>query len=150
MISLVLKRNNKTKLVLKVSEDATPGTWGSHQLLLHEYRMQDKDDHWAQALFNYKWLKDMELDYGPLWCCYCGKEELRIYHFKEKQYLGNMATVDHYIARSKAPELSRDKKNLRVACWRCNNKKADKTWEVKFPYDNEKPLSLLKPIREPF
>lgn len=140
----------KTKLVLKVSPDATPGTWGSHQLLLHEYRMQDKeDDHWDQAWFNFRWLKDMELSYGPLWCCYCGKEELRIYGFKEKQYLHNMATTDHYIARSIAPELSKDRTNLRVACWKCNNKKGNKTWEVKFPYDEEKyvPLHAEKEVK---
>lgn len=150
MITIVLRRTKKAKQTIRVCQNATPGTWGSHQLLLHEYRMLDEDDHWSQAIFNITWLRDMELSYGPLWCSYCGKEELRIYDFHEKQYLHNMATVDHYIARSKAPELSRDRSNLRVACWKCNNKKADKTWKVNFSYDSCGNLVPLKVEKDPF
>lgn len=133
---IILRETPIIRVQVTVCDNPTPGTWGSHQLLLHEYRSLEDDDHWAQAWFNYRWLKDMELDYGPLWCVYCGKEELRIYGFKEKQYRGDMATADHLVPKSKAPHLAKDRSNLRVACWKCNNKKADnETWKVKFPYD---------------
>jgi hypothetical protein len=136
MITILLKESFSRRQTITVCDDPTPGTWGSHQLLLHEYRGLEDDNHWAQAWFNYRWLKDMELDYGPLWCSYCGKEELKIYRFNEKQYYGNMATADHFIPQSKAPHLAKERSNLRVACWKCNNKKAaHETWKIYFPYD---------------
>lgn len=136
MITIHIRKTYNRRVQITVCEDPTPGSWGSHQLLLYEYRGLEDDDHWSQAWFNYRWLRDMELDYGPLWCSYCGKEELKIYKFNEKQSRDNMATVDHLIPRSKAPQLSKAKNNLQVACWHCNSKKAAKeTWKIKFPYD---------------
>jgi len=135
MITIIIKRSHRRTVRVKVCENATPGTWGSHQLLLHEYRMQEEDEHWAQAKFNMNWLKDMQLSYGPLWCVYCGKEELRIYEFQEKKRYINMATADHVIPKSLVPHLARDRKNLRVACWHCNTKKGSDEMKEKFPYD---------------
>lgn len=97
--------------------------------------MQEEDEQWQQACFNMKFLKDKQLDYGPLWCVYCGKEELKIYGFQDKKRFDNMATVDHVIPRSRAPHLAKDKKNMRVACWHCNRKKGTKDWPERFPYD---------------
>jgi 5-methylcytosine-specific restriction endonuclease McrA len=82
-----------------------------------------------------KFLKDKELDYGPLWCVYCGKEGLKIYDFHDKKRLADMATADHVIPKSFAPDLARNKKNLRVSCWHCNTKKGSSNWPEKFPYD---------------
>ncbi len=135
MITIVHRQRDNLLVQTHVCEDATPGSWGSHQLLLHSYRLLCPSDHWDQAKFNIKWLRDMELDYGPLWCCYCGKEELVIYDFHEKKKRSNMATVDHLIPISKAPHLAKERSNLRVACEKCNTKKASDEWKVQFPYD---------------
>jgi len=135
MVKIVVKRTNELITTVTVCENPTPGSWGDYQLLLHQYRCLEKKDHWDQLWFNYRFLKDKELDYGPLWCVYCGKEDLRVYRFDEKQNYANMATADHFIPKSKAPLLARSRKNLRVACWHCNNKKAAQEWKEKFPYD---------------
>ena len=58
-----------------------------------------------------------------------------IYGFQDKKKLSNMATADHVIPKSKAPHLAKDKRNLRVSCWNCNNKKGSEEWSEKFPYD---------------
>lgn len=135
MITIVLRQSVNVLLQIKVCSDATPGSWGSHQLLLHQYRLEAENEQWAQAKFNYRWLKDMELDWGPLWCSYCGQEDLHIYHFFDKHDHSDMATTDHFIPKSEAPHLAMNKKNLVVCCWNCNNKKANKRWEIKYPYD---------------
>jgi len=135
MTTIILKKTVNRTVSVTVCDNPTLGSWGSHQLLLYEYRLLAVDDHWEQAWFNYRWLKDMELSYGPLWCAYCGKEDLRIYHFHEKQSYFNMATADHHLPKAEAPQLAYDRKNLRVACWKCNNKKGIQHWEEKFPYD---------------
>lgn len=135
MITIVQKQGPSRTVQVTVCDNPTPGTWGSHQLLVHEYRMQEEDEHWEQARFNMNYLKDKELDYGPLWCVYCGKEELRIYGFQEKKRYSDMATADHVIPKSLAPHLSKNKKNLRVACWHCNTRKGSNNWPERYPYD---------------
>lgn len=135
MITIVQRQSNQRTVQVTICDNPTLGSWGSLQLQMHEYRMQEDDEHWEQARFNMKYLRDKELDYGSLWCVYCGKEELRIYGFQERKIYRDMATVDHVIPISKAPHIAKDKKNLRVACWHCNNRKADKDWPERFPYD---------------
>lgn len=135
MITIIIKRGVKHTVKITVCENATLGTYGSHQLLLDEYRTLEEDQHWEQAKFNMQYLKDMQLSYGPLWCVYCGKEELKIYGFQEKKRYSNMATADHLIPKSLAPHLAKDRKNLRVACFQCNTKKGSDVMKEKFPYD---------------
>lgn len=135
MIVIPLNYSQHRRIQITVCENPTPGTWGSHQLLLWEYRGLQEDDRWDQLHFNYDFLKDMEISYGALWCVYCGKEELRIYHWKEKPNYNDMATADHFIPKSKAPHLAKTRSNLKVCCWHCNNKKAAEEWPIKFPYD---------------
>jgi 5-methylcytosine-specific restriction endonuclease McrA len=135
MITIVQRQGFRRTVQVTVCDNPTLGSWGSHQLLLHEYRMQEEDEHWDQARFNMKFLKDKQLDYGPLWCVYCGKEELKIYGFQDKKRYADMATADHVIPKSLAPHLAKDKRNLRVACWHCNTNKGSKEWKENFPYD---------------
>lgn len=134
MIIIPLNNSIYRRVQVSICENPTPGTWGSHQLLLHEYRNLCINDKWEQLHFNYDFLKDMEIGYGPLWCVYCGKEELKIYHWREKPNYSDMATADHFIPRSEAPELSKVRSNLRVCCWDCNNKKGSDRWKEEFPY----------------
>lgn len=138
MTTIVVRETFHTRTQVTICENPTPGSWGDYQLLLHEYRNLDetyKYTDFEQMKFNYNFLKDKELDYGPLWCVYCGKEELVIYHWRDKHYFYNMATADHFLPKSKYPELARKKSNLRVCCHSCNNKKGNEIWEEKFPYD---------------
>ena len=135
MISIILKKSPERIIKVTVCEDASLGSWGSHQLLLQEYRLQEENWNWDQAKFNMRYLKDMQLSYGPLWCVYCGKEELKIYDFQEKKHYDDMATADHLIPKSLAPHLAKDRKNLRVSCFHCNIRKGSNEMEEKFPYD---------------
>ncbi len=138
MVTIMVRETFFRRIQVTVCENPTPGTWGDYQLLLHEYRNLDPTygrTDFEQMLFNYKYLKDMELGYGPLWCVYCGKEELVIYHWQEKGDRRDMATADHFLPKSKYPELVADRKNLRVACYHCNSKKGSEEWEENYPYD---------------
>ena len=131
------KRNNVT-VRITVIDDPTPGTFGSHQLLLDEYRLLEKSLHFEQLLFNTYFLRRMKSKYGNLHCVYCGRKNLRIYHWRE--FAGdrkNMATADHFIPKSVSPDLAKDEGNLRVACQKCNNDKKSHNWEEKFPYKNK-------------
>ena len=53
-------------------------------------------------------------------CSYCGR-----------WIPANEVTVDHIIARSKAPQLRFKHSNLTVACGVCNAEKGSKTYDVK-------------------
>ena len=134
----VIIRSRKRGVTVRytVEDDPTPGTLGSHQLLLDEYRLLEKSPRFEQMLFNTYFLRKMKAKYGSLHCVYCGRKNLRIYHWKE--YAGNMknmATADHFIPKSLSPEIfGKDEGNLRVACHPCNNKKANFYWDEKYPY----------------
>lgn len=129
------KRGNVT-VRYTVEDDPTPGTLGSHQLLLEQYYILEKSPKSEQLLFNTYFLRKMKSKYKKLHCVYCGRKNLRLYHWRE--YPGrrdNMATADHFIPKSLNPEVfGMDENNLRVACYECNNKKRNDYWDEKYPY----------------
>ena len=127
------KRGNLT-IQSMVEDDPTPGTLGSHKLLLESYIWLEKTGN-PQMLFNTYFLRRMLSTYKKLHCVYCGRRSLKIYHWLE--YAGkrrDMATADHFIPKSVDKLLAMDENNLRVACLLCNDKKKDHYWNEKFPY----------------
>lgn len=140
----VIIRSKKRGVTVRytVEDSPTPGTFGSHQLLLEQYRLLEKSPRFEQLLFNTYFLRKMKAKYGSLHCVYCGRKNLRIYHWKE--FAGNkknMATADHFIPKSVNPALfGMDEDNLRVACNSCNNKKKNDYWDEKYPYETEKEI----------
>ena len=90
--------------------------------------------------------------------CYKGKNaelckakfvnDLKVYDWCEKVKLSDVATVDHFYPKSKYKELKKNEKNFIISCYKCNNKKRDKLWEIekiKFPLNNSK-VEELKTI----
>lgn len=117
-----------------VEDNPTPGTLGSHQLLLEQYIWLQKTGN-QQMLFNTYFLRGMLSKHKKLHCVYCGRKNLRIYHWME--YAGSrrdMATADHFVAKSIDKDLAMEESNLRVACFSCNTNKDDKYWKERFPY----------------
>lgn len=111
------------------------GTFANYCLMKEEFRRQDDDwiknyeTKWTQLKFNTDFLQKKLATYGALHCEYCGKNNLVIYPWNEKADRSNMATTDHFIPKSTDPHrLSYDINNLVVACWACNNKKANHVW----------------------
>lgn len=139
MYRIIRSRRGGVMIGYTVEDDPTPGTLGSHQLLLDEYRLLEKSPRFQQLLFNTHFLRKMKNRYKILHCVYCGKKNLRIYHWKEyARGKDDMATADHFIPKSLAPHIfAMDENNLRVACHRCNSKKENYYWDEKFPYPNE-------------
>lgn len=120
-----------------INEDASPGTWGNLMLLKEEYKKLDESWGFAksdfeQMLFNLRFLESMLEKHGELHCEYCGKENLKIIHWKAPRQNSIMATAYH--SAKDNPSLRREVKNLRVACNKCNSKKGTHYWECKFPY----------------
>ena len=94
-------------------------------LLRNMYRAIEDDAHkplWQRRLdFNTNFLRELLLDAGELVCAFCGLGGLII----DSPLRGSLATADHFIPTSKGGGMF-DKSNLVCACFRCNNKKADK------------------------
>jgi 5-methylcytosine-specific restriction endonuclease McrA len=86
---------------------------------------QNRDrDRWEQMERNTDYLRRQEDEKGSLDCEYCGKENLKMYHWSEdKRYTGDMATVDHVVPRSRGGDDDED--NLAVSCQPCNARKGD-------------------------
>lgn len=134
---IIRSRRNGVTVRITVEDNPTQGTLGSHELLLDEYRLLQKSLKFKQLLFNTYFLRKIKSKYGNLHCVYCGKKNLKIYHWNERRcHRDDMATADHFIPKSINPDIfAMDESNLRVACSNCNNKKADYYWDEKFPYD---------------
>jgi 5-methylcytosine-specific restriction endonuclease McrA len=126
----------------------TSGSYADYLLLKETYKEKDpvpkkpkKVGRFKQMLFNTKFLQFMIKEHTDLHCEYCGKENLKLYHWKydtvTASSYSNMATVDHFLPKSLYPELAKDYDNLKVCCHKCNQKKKDDIWDestLKFPY----------------
>jgi 5-methylcytosine-specific restriction endonuclease McrA len=135
MQTIIRSRRHGVTIRYTVEDDPTLGTLGSHQLLLEQYRLLEKSPRFEQLLFNSYFLRKMKSTYKKLHCVYCGRKNLRIYHWNEfagRKY--DMATADHFIPKSVNPTVAMDVENLRVACHHCNSKKGSYYWDEKFPY----------------
>lgn len=130
------------------------GSYADYILLKQEYRKLDPSSVFGdnpkaveklkQLLFNTEFLEEMKAAYGTLHCVYCGEQDLQIYYWWEHKRRDNQATADHFIPKSKDPELAFDKSNLRVCCLKCNNKKHSHLWKEKFPYKTSKDENINK------
>ena len=82
MQTIIRRKRNGVTIQYTVEDDPTPGTLGSHQLLLEQYRLLEKSIRFEQLLFNTYFLRKMKAKYKKLHCVYCGKKNLKIYHWK--------------------------------------------------------------------
>ena len=87
------------------------------------------EERWERLLLHHAFLKKIEDSEGNLWCEYCGKSELIAYTWDEKHDRKKMATVDHFLPKSKYPDLANEETNFIVACSTCNETKKDDLWE---------------------
>jgi 5-methylcytosine-specific restriction endonuclease McrA len=58
-----------------------------------------------------------------------------------------VATVDHFYPKSKYKDLKKNKDNLVISCYDCNNKKKDVLWDVekiKHPINKDKVSNIKK------
>lgn len=143
MIKISVNTNKIAVEFKSIQENPTPGTWGSHQLLRQYYRELDDDldpksyaGRWRMYKFTLGFVKKIEKKYGELHCEYCGKPDLKIYLWGEKQKK-DVATSDHFLPQSKYPNLIFAEGNLRVCCQNCNKKKGNKVYKddtLKFEY----------------
>ena len=150
MIEIVKSKNKQVRVSVKVCSDASLGSWGSHQLLLDQYRLEEDKElepKWAttkkgktvydQMVFNTKWLESILAKYGELHCEYCGKANLVIYPWYKIPNVEILATTDHFYPQKTHPHLAKDIKNFIVSCHRCNTNKKAKAINksaIKFPY----------------
>ena len=86
-------------------------------------------ERWDRLVLHYNFLKKLEDEHGELWCEYCGKEKLIVYPWDVKHDRSKMATVDHFLPKSKYPDLANEETNFIVACSNCNENKKDDIWE---------------------
>lgn len=99
---------------------------------------------WSQLKFNISFLREEEDKYSKLFCEYCGTP-LRIYDWCEKTNINDVATVDHFLPKSKYDHLKTNGVNLVISCHSCNNKKKDEIWStnrIKYPLNKDKPNLL--------
>jgi 5-methylcytosine-specific restriction endonuclease McrA len=144
MKRIVTKITNHVKVQYIIHGTPTSGTFGDYVLLKDSYRepkqkKSKKSEKFKQMLFNTKFLQHMRKKYGELHCEYCGKQNLKLYHWKHDKVKSyhDMATADHFLPRALYPELAKDYSNLKVCCHKCNQKKKDDIWDestLKFPY----------------
>lgn len=93
-------------------------------------------ERWDRLVLHYKFLENIKKEHNSLWCEYCGKDELVLYKWDEKRDKNNMATVDHFLPKSKYPTLANEEDNFVIACSNCNEKKKDDIWSeesIKYP-----------------
>ena len=86
---------------------------------------------YEQLLFNTKHVHG-ELDRcGSLRCVFCGKKNLVIYHWSDKnKNVDIMATTDHFNPKSNGGSPL-NLKNCVVSCYRCNRKKLSYKWSIR-------------------
>lgn len=143
MIKMVVNKSGAGKIVIiySICDNPTPGTWGSYQLMLEEFKRSDEDwqmggngepnGKFKQLQFNTQFLEYIQNKYGELHCEYCGKAHLKIIHWKDKPQLNVMATADHFLPKKGNKTFSFNRQNLVVSCYRCNNKlKRDHEWPI--------------------
>ena len=110
---------------------------------------KNNEDRWLQLNFNINFLKKIKESNDTLHCEYCGKQNLKIYEWCEKTNLHDVATVDHFLPKSRYEELKTNETNLLVACYNCNSRKKNDIWDVssvKYPIFNDRISHLNKVI----
>lgn len=91
------------------------------QLLKEAMKKGDEWDYYFWMGFRSKWLGRQRKEFGILKCFYCNKQDLKI----ETKKTEMLATIDHWKPVARGGGMF-DEQNLRVACNKCNQAKADK------------------------
>jgi 5-methylcytosine-specific restriction endonuclease McrA len=103
-------------------EDPHVGSLAARILLQSQLRKEELEEWFA---FRAEFLQKKKAEQGVLRCHYCGKEGL-VEEVNEFSDVGSdmLATIDHVVPVSKGGSV-RDENNLVVACYPCNQRKAD-------------------------
>ena len=126
--------------IVFVDQDPHPNSLASLVLLNYDFRIQDvdflkqEDDLAFWLEFREIYLLEQLNLHGDLVCTYCGKKHLEIGGKTNVDLILNnknprLATIDHIVALANGGEKY-NKKNLCVACKRCNGKKGTKHVET--------------------
>lgn len=96
-------------------------------VLLTRQLQEHERTRWVE--FRAAYLARVMEKYGRLWCQYCGRSGLvaDLPEDATKSQLRNLATLDHILPRSLGG-AEYDEDNLVVACYTCNQRKADMKW----------------------
>jgi len=142
---IILKTYNNITYKRTILGKTSPGSIGNYWLLVEEYKKMDytcrpqKTEKWRRVNYNEQFSIFMFNSFKELHCEYCGKENLIIIKWYEKQNTNIMCTVDHFLPKKDYPELTEDPTNLYISCHKCNNNKAKKIVDestLKFKYDD--------------
>lgn len=100
-----------------------PKSLAARVLLTRQLQEQERAQ-WVE--FRARFLARMLSRQGDLQCHYCGRKGLvtDVPDVPTRAELRSLATLDHVIPRSKGG-AEMDEKNIVVACFSCNQKKAD-------------------------
>lgn len=104
-----------------------PHQAGTAVWLVNRYKKEDPEcrlPKWKQWLFlRNKWMRGQEAVFGKgnLTCSICGRSNLYAFTKTKSQ----LATVDHILPVSKFPRLWNVTTNFQIACYKCNQEKAD-------------------------
>ena len=139
MIKINVYNSKRVSRNIFVEDNPFHGTLGNLILLKEQYKLLDEtwgidETNYEKVKLHTEFLNEMLAKYGELHCEYCGKQNLKIFHFRDKPNYSIIATTDHFYAASTTPHLAKEKSNFRVCCAKCNNKKGIDVWECKFPY----------------
>lgn len=112
------------------NENPSSQTYASSILLHDQFKKLDVDyldakkERIKRIEFSREYLTSKKEELGSLTCCYCGKSNLIIEYEGIKVPNRIKATIDHIIPISKGGPVF-DLTNIKIACGKCNNKKAD-------------------------
>lgn len=115
--------------------------------VLLKRKLQDMElDHW----FNFRRdvFKKVREKHGRLWCHYCGKDNLLedVTEGMGKEEMKKLATLDHIVPRSQGG-AEYDEDNVVVACYSCNQRKADMNW-VPFWFEGNMWFGMVESPKE--
>lgn len=122
------KKNAMQTLVLVKDPDVT--SHAALVLLRRKLREEERGglmDWQVWLRFREQYLAEQLFEHGDLVCAYCGQVGLQVSvgEHPASEMMKMLATVDHVYPRGKGG-AEYDRKNLCVACYPCNNLKADK------------------------
>lgn len=109
-----------------IVENPHPTSMASKVLLTRSLQEQERA---CWIAFRNVFLDKMMKKYGHLWCSYCGRSGLvaELPEDAPRSAYKHLATLDHIVPKSKGGS-EYDEDNLVVACFKCNQRKADMQW----------------------
>jgi len=128
------------------------GTYSDYILLKNYYKtLEDSMEmtSWKLIIFNNQnfLLKQQIYNNWNLVCAYCGKKNLIIQPIGLKLDQSIIATVDHFYPK-KHYENRSDEDNMVVSCYRCNNNKGEKLYNIEtLIYINDDKKNIIKNLK---